>query len=153
MMDWIIYAMNEIALIFNPDAVRMVKPLMTRIRYGVKEELSALVSFRGVGRSRARILFNKGIRTRDDVLAIPEQDLAAISGIGPALARSLKDQTGGYSEPQERSSPSEEEEAMLDALAMEYGQMPLPAVEDNQDRKKKKGAGEAGPKQSSLFDF
>jgi len=153
MMDWIIYAMNEIALIFNPDAVRMVKPLMTRIRYGVKEELSALVSFRGVGRSRARILFNKGIRTRDDVLAIPEQELAAISGIGPALARSLKDQTGGYSEPQERSSPSEEEEAMLDALAMEYGQMPLPAVEDNQDRKKKKGAGEAGPKQSSLFDF
>ena len=148
MVDWIIYSMNEIALIFNPDATKAIKPLMTRVRYGVKEELIPLVSFRGVGRTRARILFNKGIRTRSDVASAKEEDLASIQGIGPALARSMKEQAGSNSrtDRDHRSSPSEEEESMLDAMAMEYaGTGSAPAGN--------KSAGEAGPKQSSLFDF
>ncbi len=155
MMDWIIYSMNEIAMIFNPDASRSIKPLMTRIRYGVKEELSALVSFRGVGRSRARILFNRGYATRSDIADAPQETLAAIPGIGPALARSLKEQVGS-SKPEalyeQRGSPSEEEESMLDAMAADYmaGELPVP---EETDKKKGKGAEGAGPKQSSLFDF
>jgi len=157
MMDWMIYSMNEIALIFNPDASRVVKPLMVRIRYGVKEELSALVSFRGVGRSRARILFNKGFKDRSDIASANESDIASIQGIGPALAHSLKEQAGGGSAAHQeasRGSPSEEEEAMLDAMAREYGEALAqePAAEV-QDKKGDKGAEGAGPRQSSLFDF
>lgn len=155
MMDWMIYSMNEIALIFNPDAVRKVRPLMTRIRYGVKEELMDLVSFRGVGRSRARILFNKGIRTRSDVIATDYDALASIPGIGPSLARSMKDQTGSVSDRVMEMSPSEEE-ALIDAMAAEYGEaLAVPAepepVKPEKNRKKK--VEETGQKQASLFDF
>lgn len=159
MMDWIIYSMNEIALIFNPDAVRKVRPLMTRIRYGVKEELMDLVSFRGVGRSRARILFSKGIRSRSDVMATPYETLAAIPRIGPSLARSMKDQTGSVSDMVQQMSPSEEE-ALLDAMAADYGELPAEdigevsgATEAPKEKKKGKRVEEAGPKQASLFDF
>ena len=161
MMDWIIYSMNEIALIFNPDSVRKVRPLMTRIRYGVKEELMDLVSFRGVGRSRARILFNKGIRTRSDVMATPYETLAAIPRIGPSLARSMKDQTGSVSDMVQQMSPSEEE-ALLDAMAADYGELPMePAevktepvkTETPKKSKKVKKVEETGQKQASLFDF
>jgi len=157
MMDWIIYSMNEIALIFNPDASRVVKPLMVRIRYGVKEELSALVAFRGVGRSRARILFNKGLRDRSDIASASESEIAAIQGIGPALAHSLKEQAGCGSQVHQddsRGSPSEEEEAMLDAMALEYGgALAQEPAAENGDKKEVKGAEGAGPRQSSLFDF
>lgn len=159
MMDWIIYSMNEIALIFNPDAVRKVRPLMTRIRYGVKEELMDLVSFRGVGRSRARILFSKGIRSRSDVMATPYETLAAIPRIGPSLARSMKDQTGSVSDMVQQMSPSEEE-ALLDAMAADYGELPAEdigevsgATEAPKEKKKGKRVEETGPKQASLFDF
>jgi len=150
MMDWIIYSMNEIAYMFNPDAIKVIRPLMTRIRYGVKEELIDLVSFRGVGRSRARILFNIGIRTREDVAKVDENVLANIPKIGSVLASKMKEQTGRSSVPDMSMSPSEEE-ALLEAMAAEYGEVPV--SEKPEKEKKKKKAEEEGPKQSSLFDF
>ena len=150
MMDWIIYSMNEIAYMFNPDAIKVIRPLMTRIRYGVKEELIDLVSFRGVGRSRARILFNSGIRTREDVAKVDENVLANIPKIGSVLASKMKEQTGRSSVPDMSMSPSEEE-ALLEAMAAEYGEVPV--SEKPEKEKKKKKAEEEGPKQSSLFDF
>ena len=123
---------------------------MTRIRYGVKGELTELVSLRGVGRTRARKLFDSGIRNKSDIISVPEKELAAIPGIGPALAKSLKQQTGASrTEPEERMSPSEEE-AMLDAMAAEYGETAVPEpVPEKKEGKKV----ETGPKQASLFDF
>ncbi|MBR6911869.1 MAG: DEAD/DEAH box helicase, partial [Candidatus Methanomethylophilaceae archaeon] len=108
MMDWIIYAMSEIAYMFNPSAIKKIRPLMTRVRYGVKEELIDLVAFRGVGRNRARILFNHGIRSRSDIAAIDESELANIPKIGSVLASKMKDQAGGRMEIVENITPSEE---------------------------------------------
>ena len=166
-MDWIIYAMGEIAYIFNPDAIRKIRPLATRIRYGVKEELSELVSLRGVGRSRARILFNAGYATKDSIASAEESVLAAMPKIGPALARSMKDQVGSSSavEPVYSMSPSEEEDAMMDEMAAAYGYVPdngpveqihekkteeTPARNGSKSKKKEE---ETGPRQASLFDF
>lgn len=167
-MDWIIYAMGEIAYIFNPDAITKIRPLSVRIRYGVKEELSDLVTLRGVGRSRARILFKAGYTTRDSIAAADESALAAMPKIGPALARSMKDQVGpsnavqaGYS-----MSPSEEEDAMMEEMAAAYGYVPDNGADaaakdddasvsprDSKKDEKKKKVEEAGPRQASLFDF
>jgi len=156
MMDWIIYAMSEIAYMFNPDAIKRIRPLMTRVRYGVKEELIDLVSFRGVGRSRARILFDRGIRDRSDVVAISEEELASIPRIGPALASKMKEQAGrGRAEPVENISPSEEE-AMLMEMAAEYdtGEEEAPTADVPSDPKReKKKEEEDGHKQTNLFDF
>ncbi|MBP5203040.1 MAG: DEAD/DEAH box helicase [Candidatus Methanomethylophilaceae archaeon] len=148
MMDWIVYAMNEIALIFNPDAVVKIRPLLTRIKYGVKEELMELVGFRGVGRSRARILFDRGIKGELDVMEADESVLAAIPKIGNALAHSMKARFGSSGTPEARMDAEEDEDAMLDAMAAEYGEA-VAAEKSEQDEKK----GQTGPRQSNLFDF
>lgn len=134
MMDWIMYSMSEIAFIIRPDSVRAIRPLLTRIRYGVKEELIDLVSFRGVGRTRARILYDAGYRNRTDIMSADEKKLASLPRIGPSLAKSLKDQAGGSSgigTPMPDWDPDAEE---LDAMAEEY-------------------CGEKVSKQSNLLDF
>ena len=164
-MDWIIYAMSEIAYIFNPDAITKIRPLATRIRYGVKEELSDLVSLRGVGRSRARVLFNAGYRTKDDIAAAEESVLAAMPKVGPALARSMKDQVGSTRVVDDSAysmSPSEEEDAMMAEMAAAYGYVPENEPEktagpspkgDDHKKGKKEKVEETGPRQASLFDF
>lgn len=146
MMDWIIYSMNEIALIFNPDAVPSIKPLKTRIRYGIKNELIELVSMRGVGRSRARILYSSGIHSSDDIIATDESVLAAIPKIGAALAHSLKEQTGSPRSVPINIPPSEEE-AMLDEMALAYGETSPETTEPIENNTEKKS------KQKSIFDF
>lgn len=151
MMDWIIYAMSEIAYMFNPSAIKKIRPLMTRIRYGVKEELIDLVAFRGVGRNRARILFNHGIRSRSDVAAISEAELANIPKIGSILASKMKEQAGGSVEVIENVSPSEEE-AMFEEMAADYGEIQVQEEKPKKKDKTKK-AEEDGRKQTNLFDF
>lgn len=150
MVDWIIYAMSEIAYMFNPPAIRRIRPLMTRVRYGVKEELIDLVAFRGVGRNRARILYDRGIRSRSDVAAIDEQELANIPKIGSVLASKMKDQAGGRVETVGNIAPSEEE-AMFEEMAADYGE--APAAEERPKRKAKKKGEEDGRKQTNLLDF
>lgn len=122
MVDWLLYSMNEMAYIFNPDAVRRIKPLLTRVRYGVKEELLDLVSFRGVGRARARLLFNYGIKDRNGILEADADQLSRLRGIGPSLARSLKEQAGGSSGRTPAPRCTEEDEIDLDRMASEYGE-------------------------------
>ncbi len=94
--NWILYAMNEIALTggLRPECTKIIRPLITRIKYGVKEELVPLVTYRGVGRNRARTLYNNGVRTRQDILNIDIKQLADLPKIGHALAESLKKQAG-----------------------------------------------------------
>ena len=151
MMDWIIYAMSEIAYMFNPSAIKKIRPLMTRVRYGVKDELIDLVAFRGVGRNRARILFNHGIRFRSDVAAISEAELANIPKIGSVLASKMKEQAGGSVEVIENVSPSEEE-AMFEEMAADYGEIQVQGEKPKKKDKTKK-AEEDGRKQTNLFDF
>jgi Superfamily II helicase len=137
MADWILYSMNEIAYIFRPEVSKKIRPLLTRVRYGVKEELLSLVSFRGVGRARARILFNNGITNKSDVISAEIDTLSKMFRIGPALAKSMKIQTGGSTENRDIIRFSEEEEYMLDKMAEEYGE------KDPQDAQK----------QSRISDF
>ena len=151
MMDWIIYAMSEIAYMFNPSAIKKIRPLMTRVRYGVKDELIDLVAFRGVGRNRARILFNHGIRSRSDVAAISEAELANIPKIGSVLASKMKEQAGGSVEVIENVSPSEEE-AMFEEMAADYGEIQV-QEEKPKKKDKTKRVEEDGRKQTNLFDF
>ncbi|MCL2296246.1 MAG: DEAD/DEAH box helicase [Methanomassiliicoccaceae archaeon] len=120
MCDWLLYSMNEVAYIFKPEATRKIKPLLTRVRYGVKGELLGLVSFRGVGRVRARTLYDSGICSRSDVISADFESLSKMPKIGPALAKSLKAQAGGASEKIEPPPMSEEEEYMLEKMAEEY---------------------------------
>ena len=45
-----------------------MKKLGKRVKYGVKEELLLLVELKGIGRARARKLFNAGIKKPSDLI-------------------------------------------------------------------------------------
>ena len=122
MVDWLLYSMNEIAYIFKPEVSKRIRPLLTRVKYGVKDELLSLVAFRGVGRARARILFENGICNRSDVISADMETLSKLSRIGPVLARSLKSQAGGSTDMKDVPVFTEEDEYAMDKMAEEYGE-------------------------------
>ena len=118
MMDWLLYAMSEICAIYRPECTKTVRNLIVRVRYGIGKELMELVSLKGVGRARARILYDRGIRSINDVASKDVNELGSIPGIGYALANKIKEQTGGRQSSNEKFVPKpidEEEEETVPA--------------------------------------
>ncbi|MEM4290268.1 MAG: helix-hairpin-helix domain-containing protein [Nitrososphaerota archaeon] len=60
--------------------------LSERTKHGVKKELLPLVSIPGVGRVRARALYNAGFRRGEDLVEAGPEKIATIPTIGPATA-------------------------------------------------------------------
>jgi len=90
---WIAYAASQIAKIAGYR--ELVKPygvLSERIRYGVREELLPLVRIRGVGRVRARALYQAGYTSIEKLREASAEELTRIPGIGAAVAKQIKDQ-------------------------------------------------------------
>ncbi|VVB68111.1 ATP-dependent DNA helicase Hel308 [Candidatus Norongarragalina meridionalis] len=78
-MEWLAYAMQEIAFMLNASfAYKNAKILRTRIKHGIKEELLPLCKMRGIGRVRARRLWNSGIKTPEAFEARSKDELKAI---------------------------------------------------------------------------
>jgi helicase len=90
---WLIYATAEIArLLGHSDMGKELRRLEQQVRYGVREELLPLVALRGVGRRRARALHAKGLRKPAHLREATIETIAAVPGIGPTLARRVKEQ-------------------------------------------------------------
>ena len=70
----------------------------------VKPELLPLVALKGIGRARARVLFNSGFRSVDDLKRAPLPRLIGLPLIGPRLAQKIKEQVGGFVKEQEWKS-------------------------------------------------
>ncbi|MFQ5908742.1 MAG: DEAD/DEAH box helicase [Thermoplasmata archaeon] len=94
MAEWLLYAMHELGRLFNKKRLRPLSRLMARMGYGVREELLDLVSLRGVGRVRARALFERGIKTKEDLRTMEISAIARIPTIGPGIAKSIFAQLG-----------------------------------------------------------
>ncbi len=92
--EWLLYSMRELSNIFNKDAYPALTELMTRVRYGVRRELLDLVKLRGVGRARARSMYDHGLKTLDDVREVDARRLARMPKIGEPLAKNIKEQVG-----------------------------------------------------------
>ncbi len=68
--EWLAYSMAELAFLLNETTIfRSAKTVRRRLKQGVKEELLQLARFRGIGRVRARKLFNYGIHTEEQFRA------------------------------------------------------------------------------------
>ncbi len=66
--EWILYAAAELAILLNQrDAANEFNKLRLRAKHGVREELLKLIKLKGIGRVRARKLYNAGIRNYADV--------------------------------------------------------------------------------------
>ncbi|HIE14955.1 TPA: DEAD/DEAH box helicase [Candidatus Bathyarchaeota archaeon] len=93
---WLLYASSELALLLgHKDVIPRLSRLRARVRKGVKPELLPLARLEGIGRVRARILFDAGFKNVEDLKRAPLQKLISLPLIGPAVAKKIKEQVGG----------------------------------------------------------
>ncbi|MGC8849473.1 MAG: helicase-related protein, partial [Candidatus Bathyarchaeia archaeon] len=94
--EWLIYAAQELAQLLNVNRyTSMLGKLRLRVSKGVKEELIPIVKLEGIGRVRARMLFNSGFKTIRELRRASIPRLLEIPSIGVALAKRIKEQVGG----------------------------------------------------------
>lgn len=90
--EWQLYAMQEIAKLFGlKKAYNEAKKLRVRVKHGIREELLELIALPNIGRRRARMLFNAGLRSVKDIREASVEKLARIKGIGEKLAKKIKE--------------------------------------------------------------
>jgi helicase len=95
--DWLVYSMNELALLLGmQDAMKGIRRLRMRLKYGIREELLPIVRLKGIGRVRARRMFNAGLKTLEDLRKVPMQTLSRL--VGPNVAYDVKKQLGEETE-------------------------------------------------------
>lgn len=87
--DWLLYSICEFSKLFElKDVYKAVSRLRVQLKNGVSSELLKLVAVKGIGRVRARALFDKGFRSVSDVRG---GDLGALEKIvGKKTAMKLK---------------------------------------------------------------
>jgi len=94
---WLIHATRELCRLFgHKDLMPKISKLETRIESGVKAELVPLVGLEGIGRVRGRMLFNAGFKTIEDLKHAPISRIMSVPYIGPKVAKSIKEQIGGF---------------------------------------------------------
>lgn len=91
--NWLLYSSYELSKIQGFKNVgREILKLKERLQSGIKEELLPLIRLKGIGRVRARKMFNNRIRDLGDVKKVDVSILGAL--IGDKLALDVKKQVG-----------------------------------------------------------
>jgi len=128
--EWLLYASQELASIFKIRGLHgRLSRLKERVKQGVKEELLPLVTLRGIGRVRGRVLYNSGLRSLDDLKRVPLRRLVETPLIGAALAKSIKEQVGGLVEEDEwrkLADKESEQRAITEFIEEEPEEKPPP---------------------------
>ena len=102
MVQWLLHAAREFARMYNFDCVSDIGDLLLRVQYGCKKELLNLVSLKGIGRVRARALFNEGFKTIGDLRGVPLKRIAEVRTIGELIAKNIKTQIGESNKGEEK---------------------------------------------------
>jgi helicase len=94
LFEWLGNAAAKLAeFVGRGEHGRGLEVVTARVVHGVKEELLELVTaLRGVGRVRARVLYNFGFRTLRDVARASVREIASLPGFGEKLAESVIEQ-------------------------------------------------------------
>ncbi len=116
--EWLLYASRELARLFGRNSLLpSLHELQERVKFGVKRELIPLASLRGIGRVRARSLFNAGYRTIEDLKRADIGQLIQVPTIGLRVAKQIKEQVGGLVRKEEWESTTNIEQLHLTDLA------------------------------------
>jgi len=92
--DWLLYSCQELSILLGfKDEIKTLRKLRQRIKYGIKEELLNLVKLKGIGRVKARILYDAGFRSLSDLKKAPRERLGDL--IGSKTAESVINQILG----------------------------------------------------------
>ncbi len=109
--EWLLGATEELAAELDLDAVTAIRRARRRVEHGVTAELLKLVSVRGIGRKRARRLYEAGIETPADLRTGDKQTiLEALRGREQTAERILE--TVG------REDPSMDDTAASDSATL-----------------------------------
>ncbi len=94
LFEWLGNAAAKLAgMVGLEEHRRSLEVLTARVVHGVREELIPLVTaLRGVGRVRARVLYNFGFRTLRDIARASVREIASLPGFGEKLAESIIEQ-------------------------------------------------------------
>ncbi|UCC58976.1 MAG: DEAD/DEAH box helicase [Candidatus Bathyarchaeum sp.] len=116
---WLLHASHELAALFrHKDIFSYLAKLIVRIEKGVKPELLPLVKLEGIGRVRARILYDSGLRSIQDLKAARLDRLTGLPLIGSGLAKKIKEQVGGFVKAEEwkrlKKGETEEQRALTE---------------------------------------
>jgi helicase len=105
---WLMHGTAEISRLAGTPATREARELAVRIENGASRELLDLIALSGVGRVRARRLYDAGFTSREKLKGAELATLAAVPGIGDKLAASILNQLGrkieGFAAPEPESS-------------------------------------------------
>ncbi|MBN1390433.1 MAG: DEAD/DEAH box helicase [Candidatus Thermoplasmatota archaeon] len=104
---WILYAMRELSRLFGSGMTSEIDKVALRVEHGIREELLPLVQLRGIGRVRARRLFEAGYRSVDIIRKAKVSQLAQVKGIGRQLAVQIKNSMEAGEGPMEEEGPEE----------------------------------------------
>ncbi len=94
--DWLLYACHELGKLFGyKELLSPMDRLRLRIQTGIKSELIPLIKLRGIGRVRARTLYNAGYKTISDLKKASVSELMKVPLIGSTLSKKIKEEVGG----------------------------------------------------------
>ena len=91
--DWLIYSGKKLAKLFaGPILVNQLENIRSRVKYGIKKELLDLVKLKGIGRVRARALYQKGFRNLTTLKKADFSKLTKVPYIGKEIAENINKQ-------------------------------------------------------------
>jgi helicase len=112
--DWLLYAAESLAGLLDSPHQRAVHETRLRVQHGVREELLDLVSVSGVGRVRARRLYEAGIEDSDDLREANPDRVARL--LGPKTAENILSELGRETSADEMdatASPEQTEQSSI----------------------------------------
>lgn len=88
--QWLLYAAGCIAEHLRKKSLTFqFQDLRNRVRYGIREDILEITRLKGIGRVRARILFNQGYSKINDFKHASSDQLGSIKQIGKSLAKDI----------------------------------------------------------------
>ncbi len=88
--EWLMNALHKLSKHMDLGVTYLAEKLSLRIHYGSREELLQLLEIKGIGRVRARKLYQAGYKS---IESLKEADIRALSSIiGPKIAESVLSQ-------------------------------------------------------------
>jgi helicase len=91
--EWLAHSLFELSkLLGRVDLLPEIRELEQRIEQGIKPELIPLAKLEGIGRVRARSLYNHGFINLDKLASASVDKIASVPKIGTIIAKSIKKQ-------------------------------------------------------------
>ena len=88
--EWLLYASSELSqLLGYKDMAAQISAVHNRVVNGIKQELLDLVQIPGIGRVRARALYDKGLKSQEILKETNPNEIMKISGFGKELVKNI----------------------------------------------------------------